>query len=80
MTMKTEQKVIGVYTFCSTGSVLVHELDGDKVLASINGKHLEWCDITERYSEDKNDWESGFKLGSFFVPLDEVMIVEGMDG
>jgi len=53
MTMKTEQKVIGVYTFCSTGSVLVHELDGDKVLASINGKHLEWCDITERYSEDK---------------------------
>lgn len=69
-----ELKAIGTYTFCSTGSVLVHEIEDGKVFASINGKEPHWCDITEEFDEDENDWESGFYIypGSFFVPFSQV--------
>ena len=66
--------VIGVYPISNTGSVCVHELDGDRVLASINGRDPCWCDVTEKVN-DENEWESGFVLGSFFIPFSMVMRV-----
>ena len=68
-----EPAVIGVYDICNTGSVLGHQIEGGKVLASFNGKDPEWCDITEEYNGSGE--ESGFYLDSFFVPLAEVMRV-----
>jgi len=67
--------VIGVYTLCNTGAVLVHAIDygEDKVLASINGISPEWCDLTEEYMEATLELELGFRLGSIFVPFCEVM-------
>lgn len=67
--------VIGVYTFCSTGSVLVHKLEDERVLASINGNKPHWCPITEEWNEEEEEWESGFyiHLGSFFVPFSQTM-------
>ena len=67
--------VIGVYAICNTGAVLVHRIDygEDRVLASINGRDPEWCRLTEQYVEGTGDMELGFTLGSFFVPLCEVM-------
>ncbi len=67
--------VIGVYTICNTGAILVHAIDygEDKVLASINGDSPEWCGLTEEYREISEELELGFRLGSFFVPFSEVM-------
>jgi len=67
--------VIGVYPLCNTGAVLVHAIDygEDKILASINGNDPCWCDMTEEYMEMTGETELGFKLGSFFIPLCEVM-------
>ena len=67
--------VIGVYTFCNLGSVLIHRIDygEDKVLASINGEGAEWCAITEQYRETAGEMELGFTFGSLFVPFSEVM-------
>lgn len=67
--------VIGVYTICNTGAVLVHAIDygEDKVLASINGEDAEWCEMTEQYTETSGELELGFSLGELFVPFCEVM-------
>ena len=72
--------VIGVYTICNTGAVLVHAIDygEDKVLASIIGISPEWCSRTEEYMESTGDLELGFTLGSFFIPLCEVMRFYGV--
>ena len=66
--------VIGVYAICNTGSVCVHELADDRVFASINGHHPMCCDVTEKVNDD-GEWESGFVLGSFFIPFSQVMRV-----
>ena len=68
-------KVIGVYSLCNTGSILVHAIDypEDKVLASINGDNPQWCEITEACREGEDELELGFFLGSFFVPFYDVM-------
>ena len=68
-------KVIGVYTLCNTGSILVHAIDypEDKVLASINGDNPQWCEITEACREGEDELELGFFLGSIFVPFCAVM-------
>ena len=60
---------------CNTGAVLVHAIDyaEDKILASINGENPEWCAMTEEYMEVTGETELGFTLGSFFIPLCEVM-------
>ena len=67
--------VIGVFTLCNTGAVLVHAIDygEDKVLASINGEGAEWCAITEQYTEMAGELKLGFMFGSLFVPFSEVM-------
>ena len=67
--------VIGVFTLCNTGAVLVHAIDygEDKVLASINGEGAEWCAITEQYTETAGELELGFMFGSLFVPFSETM-------
>ena len=62
-------QTIGVYTFCNTGSVLVHEVNDDQVLASVNGVNPEYCNIVEI------DDRLGFCLGDWFIPFDEVMRV-----
>ena len=66
--------VIGVYTLCNTGAVLLHKIDygEDRVLASINGRNPEWCSLKEEYWECTGEQELGFNLGSIFVPLAEV--------
>ena len=68
-------KVIGIYPICNTGAVLVHQIDygEDRVLASLNGKDPEWCRLEEQYMELSQEEELGFCLGSFFVPLCQVM-------
>lgn len=67
--------VIGVYSLTNTGAVLVHAIDydGERVLASINGRDAEWCGLTEACAEGMDEMELGFYLGSIFVPLSEVM-------
>ena len=64
--------MIGVYTICNTGSLLVHEIDytEDMVLVSLNGGRKEWCNIT--YTEDG----LGFMWGEMFIPFSEVMRVK----
>ena len=73
--MKNSETIVGVYTFCNTGSVLVHAIDGDRVLASINGKDAAWCDVTEEYVEATEELECGFRFGKWFIPFSEVMRV-----
>lgn len=76
-----ENKTIGVFPMFNTGGICVHEIDHaeDRVLASMNGENPEWYPITEKpQSEmggDSDELESGFQLGSFFVPFSEVMCV-----
>lgn len=67
--------VIGVYALTNTGAVLLHQIDysEDRVLASINGKNPEWCDMTEEYVETSGEMELGFFLGELFIPFFEVM-------
>ena len=69
------KKIIGGFPVCNMGGICVHQIEGDRVLASMNGKDPAWCDITEEYTESAGDMESGFRLGSFFVPFSEVMRV-----
>ena len=68
-------KVIGVYTLCNVGAVLVHKIDygEDRVLASINGQGARWCSLTEQYMETSGEPELGFCLDGLFVPFCEVM-------
>ena len=73
--MKNSETIVGVYTFCNTGSVLVHAIDGDRVLASINGEDAAWCDVTEEYVEATEELECGFRFGKWFIPFSEVMRV-----
>ena len=67
--------VIGVYSLCNTGAVLIHAIDyvEDRVLASINGEEPEWCEMTDEYWELSGEEEPGFCLGSLFVPFCEVL-------
>ena len=67
--------VIGVYTICNTGAVLIYQIDysEDRVLASINGQGAEWCSLTEEYMETSGELELGFHLGQLFIPFCEVM-------
>lgn len=71
------EKVIGVYPLFNTGGICVHAIDHaeDKVLASVNGENLEWCEMAEKPQpeEDGSEMESGFLFGSFFVPFSGVM-------
>ena len=69
--------VIGIYGLTNTGAVLVHQIEGDRVLASINGIDPTWCDITEQYWECSGELEPGFVLGQLFVPFAEVMRMDG---
>ena len=73
-----KRKPVGAYTFCNTGSVLVYEIDmaEDKVLAGINDDPPEWCDIKEIYSEETEQLEPGFCIGSFLVPFFSVIRLE----
>ena len=66
--------VIGAYSICNTGSILLHAIDhaGDRVLASINGIEPSWCEMTDKQNDD-GEWEPGFVFGSFFVPFSQVM-------
>ena len=66
-------KIIGVCTLCSTGTVLVYQIDygEDKVLAGVNGEAPEWCSMAEQSLDD--ELEPGFMLGSFFIPFSQVM-------
>ena len=67
--------VLGVCSFCNTGAILIHAIDysEDKVLASINGEGVEWCAMTEQYTEVAGEMEPGFTFGSLFIPFAEVM-------
>ena len=67
-------RVIVVYPLTNTGGVCVHEIEGDTVLASINGKDPIWCAVTEKVNDD-DEWESGLVRGSFFIPFSQVMRV-----
>ena len=68
-------KVIGTYPLTNTGSVCIHAIDddGEMILASINGVDPEWCWMTDEIRDGEP--ELGFYLGSFFVPLCQVMRV-----
>lgn len=65
--------IIGVYSITNTGTVLLHKIDyeGDRVLASMNGRDPCWYDITE--SEMNGEMVQGFWLYTIFVPFYLVM-------
>ena len=70
--------VIGVYTFCGAGSVLIHEINqcDERVFASINGKNPEWCDIVFSINEyGEYLWGFYFEDSDWFINLDNVMRV-----
>ena len=69
--------IIGVYTICNTGSLVVHKIDNtdDKVLVSLNGKNPEWCNLQEGRCSDSDEFENGFYWGEMFIPFSEVMKV-----
>ena len=69
------EKVFGVYALCNTASVLIHEIYTAecKVLASINDKAHEWCDIDYCDYNDSGTEEPGFYYADMFIPFCEVM-------
>ena len=70
--------VLGVYTICNTGSVIVHAIDqyGERVFASINGENPEVCDIVPEINEDGEEiWGFRFSGSDWFINLDDVMRV-----
>lgn len=71
------KKIIGVYPLFNTGGICVHAIDEaeERVLASVNGENLEWCEMAEKPQpeEDGGEMESGFLFGSFFVPFSGVI-------
>ena len=79
MDVSNTLKPIGAYTLCSTGAVLVYQIDhqNDRVLAGINDNELQWCDVTEQYWEHSEQGEIGFCFGEMFIPFCEVMRITG---
>ena len=76
--IKVEKPIaVGVYTFCNIGSVLVYRIEDDRVLAGINDEAPKWCKIKDVYSEELEDVEPGFFLGSLFIPFCNVMRIGG---
>ena len=71
--------VVGVYPLCNVGGVIVHEVDtaSEKVLASVNYRSPEWCDITDEFMECTGKWVTGFWLGHLWILLNEVIRMEG---
>lgn len=69
--------VVGVYTICNTGSLVVHKIDNtdDKVLVSLNGQNPEWCNMQEGRHSASDEFENGFYWGEMFVPFSEVIKV-----
>ena len=73
-------KLLGVLPVTNCGSICVHEIEDDRVLASVNGVTPELCPTAERplseyIGDDAEDDEvtRGFFFGSFFVPFCAVM-------
>ena len=73
-------KLLGVLPVTTCGSICVHEIEDDRVLASVNGVTPEWCPTAERplseyIGDDAEDHEvtRGFFFGSLFVPFCAVM-------
>ena len=73
-------KLLGVLPVTNCGSICVHEIEDDRVLASENGINPEWCATAERPLGDyigdereENEVTRGFFFGSLFVPFCAVM-------
>ena len=73
-------KLLGVLPVTKRGSICVHEIEDDRVLASVNGVSPEWCPTAERPLSDyigddaeEDEVTRGFFFGSFFVPFCAVM-------
>ena len=64
--------VIGLYPLTNIGTIVVHEISEDKVVASLNGGEPEEC-LTELSWERVEGWQTGFRWGSLFIPFDEIM-------
>ena len=75
-------KLLGVLPVTNCGSICVHEIEDDRVLASISGQRPEWCSTAERPLSDyigdeaeADEMTSGFMFGRLFVPFCAVMRV-----
>ena len=73
-------KLLGVLPVTNCGSICVHEIEDDRVLASVNGVSPEWCPTAERPLSDyigddaeEDEVTRGFFFGSLFVPFCAVM-------
>ena len=75
-------KLIGMLPVTNCGSICVHEIRDDRVLASVNGVNPDWCKTAERplsdyIGEDAEEGEMapGFMFGRMFVPFCSVVRV-----
>ena len=73
-------RLLGVLPVTNCGSICVHEIEDDRVLASVNGINPEWCSIAVRplgdYIGDDADADEvapGFMFGALFIPFCSVM-------
>ena len=73
-------RMLGVLPVTNCGSICIHEIEDDRVLASFNGEHPEWCDTAERPMSDyigdeaeEDEVAPGFMFGALFVPFCAVM-------
>ena len=73
-------RLMGVLPVTNCGSICVHEIEDDRVLASVNGINPEWCSTAERplgdYIGDDADADEvapGFMFGALFIPFCSVM-------
>lgn len=67
---------IGAYTLSNTGGLLIHAIEDERVLVSLNGKQAEWCERAEQIcvnDDGEYDMVDGFKWGELLIPLSEVM-------
>lgn len=55
---------LGIYTISNTGSVLIHEINADTVLDSINGVDPSYYTIVNG---------EGFFMGEWWIPFSECM-------
>lgn len=70
--------IIGVYPLTNVGTITIHTIQDDAVLASLNGGEAEWfpvvskwIDCDENYMEEKLVY--GFNWDKMFVSFEEIM-------
>lgn len=77
MNEMNNENILGYYSLSNNNTLLIHAFDNveDKVLVSLNGNHMKWCDIKIAPIED-GSLDSGFYFwgeDDTFIPFSEVI-------